>query len=113
MTSKLSLTDEQAESLKEVVKESESNMQTLTKKASEASQALKNALYASEYDATKVKSLATTAQTAEAAIVTARIDVWTQIRSILSASQVSKLKELMNSQPSMPGQGSMTDLRHC
>jgi Spy/CpxP family protein refolding chaperone len=70
-------------------------------KSAEATKALRAALLASDYSAQNVRDLATKAENAEAEVVTASIETWTQLRAILTADQVSKLQEVM----SMPRQG--------
>ena len=68
----------------------------LRQKAMEATRALRDAVYAASFDASKVAELATAAGKAEAAIVKAEIETWTQIRSILTAEQITKLQEMMS-----------------
>ena len=99
----LSLTDDQTAKLKKVLTKGDETIQALQTKATEASKAVREALFASTFDAKKVTDLATASQKAEAAIVTASIDEWTQIRAILTKDQVASLKETM--QRPGPGMG--------
>ncbi len=91
----LQLTQDQATKLKAAMTKCEETTLSLSQKAADATKALRDALLAPTYDAQKVKDLAAAAEKAEAALVSARIDEWTQIRSILTADQVKKLQEAM------------------
>jgi len=99
----LSLTSDQLTKLQEAMKKADETIKPLSEKSAERSKAVREALMASTYDARNVAALAELAVKAEAAIVTARLDEWTQIRSILTADQVTKLKEKMSAQ--RPGGG--------
>jgi len=92
----LQLSAAQLTKLKEIAAKSDQTVRTLSQKAAEASKAVRTSLFASDFDAQKVKDLAATAQTAEAAIISASIDEWAQIRANLSADQAAKLQELMS-----------------
>ena len=102
LTRMAQLTETQAAQLKDLLTKWEATLPPLQKKAGDAQQALRMALIADPYDAQKVKDAATAAQTAEGAIITASIDQWTQIRTILKVEQVRKLIQIMN-----PYQGRM------
>ena len=99
----LGLTDEELTSLKATVSKADETLTSLTQKASSATKALREALMATEYDAQKVKDLAAAAEKAEAAVISARIDEWTQLRAILTADQITKLQ---SSGMQRPNQGS-------
>lgn len=90
----LQLSDDQKTKLKDILAKSEETLIPLRQKAAEASRALRQAVFAPEFDAQKVKQLATDAEKAEAAIVSAEIETWAQIRGVLAADQLTKLQEL-------------------
>jgi hypothetical protein len=92
----LRLTEDQAIKLKAVTAKNDTTLRPLMEKAADASKALRTALLASDYDAKKVKELASAAEKAEAAVVTANIDGWASIRAALTADQFSKLKEAVS-----------------
>ena len=89
--------------MKSIITKHEKSMITLRKNASAANQALRKALLAPKYDAGKVKSLAAAAEKAEAAIVSANINTWSQIWGVLTAEQIKKMNALMPMP--RPGQG--------
>lgn len=60
--------------------------------AAKATRALRDALYAPIFDATKVKQLLLDAQGADAALANAELAVWIEIRANLTPDQVSKLQ---------------------
>lgn len=104
----LGLTEDQTTKLKATLTKCDESMRSLSQKAADATKAFRDALVASEYDEQNVKNLAATAEKAEAAIISARIDEWTQIRSVLTADQTKKLQEMTMQQPrpdQRPGQG--------
>ncbi len=101
----LALTEDQAAQLKDVLEASDATIPPLVETAGESCKALREALFATDYDAAQVAELATKAESAEAAIVTASIDVWTQIRSILRADQIAALQEVMSAPPPGPRPG--------
>lgn len=103
----LSLTEDQTTKLKAVMTKSENTITPLSKKLTEATKALRSALTASTFDADNVKVLAAAAEKAEAAVVSARIDEWIQMRSILTAEQVTKLQATANKRPSGMGRNQM------
>jgi Spy/CpxP family protein refolding chaperone len=103
MAETLELTDEQLTQIKDAADKNDAIVQPLMQKAGDACKALREAVMASEYDAAKVQELATAAQKAEAAVTSANINAWTQLRSILSVDQVAKLKEIMSTQRPGPG----------
>ena len=90
----LQLADGQKTKLKDVLTKSEETLMPLRQKAGEASRALRQAIFAPEFDASKIKQLVTDAQNAEVAILKAEIGIWGQIRGILTADQLAKLQEL-------------------
>lgn len=102
VTDTLGLTDEQVTKLTAAMTKSQESINSLAQTAATATKALGAALVASEYDAQKVKELAAAAEKAEAAVVSARIDEWTQIRSILTADQA---KQFLASAMQRPPQG--------
>jgi Spy/CpxP family protein refolding chaperone len=99
LTDILSLTDDQAAKLKDVLTKCQDNLKPLRKKSADATKALRDALLASNFDAAKVKKLAITAEQAETAIIDAEIDEWVQIRAILTADQVKELQNAMTPPP--------------
>jgi len=100
----LQLTDDQKTKLKDIMTQSDATMAPLLKKFADALQTLRTALTAASFDPRNVKSLAAAAEKAEADIVNARIDVWTKIRGVLTADQITKLQTIM-AQPRGTGAG--------
>ena len=100
----LQLSEEQKEKLKTILTRSEDILRPLRQKAAESSRVLREAVLAPNYDERRVAQLASDAQKAEAAIVTAEIQTWTQIRAVLTPDQVSRLQEPMGRRMG-PGQG--------
>ena len=98
----LQLTDEQKTKLKDIMTQNDTAMPPLMKKLADACQPLRQSLTAATFDPQNVKSLATAAEKAEADVVNARIDVWTKIRGVLTADQITKLQTIM-AQPRGPG----------
>ena len=101
MADALQLTDDQITKLKETMTKNDETVRPLVQKSADASKALRAALLASDYNAQTVKDLAAKAEKAEADVIAASIEVWTQIRSILTKDQAAALQEAMN----MPRQG--------
>jgi Spy/CpxP family protein refolding chaperone len=99
----LGLTDEEVTSLKATISKADETLTSLTQKATNATKALRDALMASSYDEQKVIDLAVAAEKAEAAVISARIDEWTQLRAVLTADQITKLQA---SGMQRPNQGS-------
>jgi Spy/CpxP family protein refolding chaperone len=104
MAQTLKLTKSQAAKVKRITAKSDRTMRSLMQKAANANQSLRKALLASKYDLRKVRDLAAEAERSEAAVVSAGIDEWTQIRAILTAGQAAKLQGMM-SMPPRPGRG--------
>jgi len=100
LASKLGLTTTVAASLKSILTASDATIQPLQKTAGDAAKALHDSLSATTFDAAAVGTLAAAAQKAEGDVIAASIDVWTQLRGILTADQVAKL------QPGPPPSGS-------
>jgi Spy/CpxP family protein refolding chaperone len=98
----LELTKSQSARVKTITAKNERSMRSLMQKCSDASGALRKGLLASKYDPRRVRDLAAAAERAEAAVVSAGIDQWTQIRAILTAKQASKLQSVL-SMPPHPG----------
>ncbi|MCE5323011.1 periplasmic heavy metal sensor [bacterium] len=92
LAEQLDLTEDQVSSLKTVLTEGNTTVQSLQKTSSSAAQALRKALFASTYDADAVADAAAKAEKAEAAVVTASINVWVQIREVLTADQITALQ---------------------
>jgi len=106
----LNLTDEQKTKLTEKLTKADATLAPLRQKASEATQALRNAVLAATYDAAKVQTLLTAAQQADAAVSNAELAVWTELRAILTADQITQLQQRRGGfgggfQPGQPGQG--------
>lgn len=95
----LGLTDDQTTKLKAAVSDSELSIHSLSQKSADATRSLHDALMASDYDAQKVKNLAAAAEKAEAAVISARIDEWTQVRSVLTADQSKGLQGMGTQRP--------------
>lgn len=92
LTEKLSLTTDQAESLKTILTEGDSTIQPLSKAFTAADKALREAIFASTYDADTVAAAAVKAEKAEATVVTASLNVWTKIRGVLTSDQIASLQ---------------------
>lgn len=89
----LNLTDEQKTKLTEKLTKADATLAPLRQKASEATQALRNAIFAATYDAAKVQALLIAAQQADAAVSNAELAVWTELRAILTADQITQLQQ--------------------
>ncbi len=100
----LQLTDDQKTKLRHALANGEQTLTPLRQKAAEASRALRQAIFAAEFDAQSVQQLATDAMKAETAVLNAEIAVWTQIRGILTSEQVAKLQDLVG-RGMAPGMG--------
>jgi len=105
MASELQLTRDQVTKLKSSLTKYEKTLEPLQARAAQASQALRSALFAANYNAANVKTLAAKAEKAEAGVISASIDAWTQVRSVLRADQAGKLQGLMTRRPGMPRAG--------
>lgn len=105
MADMLQLSDDQMTKLQTVMAANGKIVQPLMQKSGEACKALHDAVLAAEYDAANVKALAVKAEKAEADVVAANIDVWTQVRAILTADQIAALQQAMNAPHQGPGQG--------
>ena len=99
----LGLTADQIKQLKDLAQNGDATMPPLMKAVGESCKAFRDALVASEFDTEAVAKLAATAESNEAAVVTARIAEWAQIRTILTADQITKLQEMMSLPPPGPG----------
>ncbi|MDH7601877.1 MAG: periplasmic heavy metal sensor [Armatimonadota bacterium] len=88
----LQLTEDQATRLKSILTESEKQLMSLRQKVADACRALREAVFAEQYDSAKVQALASEAQKAESAVLSAELQTWAQIRSVLTAEQVNKLQ---------------------
>jgi len=104
MTEALQLTEDQTSKLETITAKNDENVRTLSQKSEDASKALHDALLAANFDAQKVKDLAATAEKAEAALIGASIDEWTQIRAILTTDQAKGLQDVMSVRGPGPGQ---------
>ncbi len=89
----LNLTDDQKTKLTEKLTKADATLAPLRQKASEAATALRTAVYAATFDAAKVQTLLTAAQQADAAVSTAELAVWTELRAILTADQITQLQQ--------------------
>lgn len=106
----LNLTDDQKTKLTEKLTKADATLTPLRQKASEATQALRNAVFAATYDAAKVQALLIAAQQADAAVSNAELAVWTELRGILTADQITQLQQRRGAfgagfQPGQPSQG--------
>ncbi len=90
----LTLTADQKAKLKDILTKSEAYIQPLQKKATDNTQALREALFAATFDTAKVVRLTNTGKTLEAQIIDARVNTWAQIRAIpLTTEQLTKLQQ--------------------
>ena len=97
MAETLGLTESQVTKLRAAMTKCEESIKSLSQKSGEATKAMRDAIAASDYDAQKVTEVK-----AEVAVLSARLDEWTQIRSILTADQAKRLQESIAMQ--RPGQ---------
>lgn len=103
LTQPLQLTKAQTAKLNKIVAGNEKKMRSLREVASKSSQALHASLLAVKYSAKNVKNLSIKAEKAEAALISASIDEWTQIRSILTSKQSANLQKVMGAHRPGPG----------
>ncbi|MEN6372925.1 MAG: periplasmic heavy metal sensor [Armatimonadota bacterium] len=96
LSESLQLTEDQTSKLKSVLTKNEETVNALSKKSAEAAKALRTAVMADDFSAENVKLLADKAEKAEAAVVSAIIDEWVQIRAILTTDQVKTMQETMS-----------------
>ncbi len=99
------VTPEQLEKLKAIATKYTQDIQPLRKAAIDANAKLRTALLADNYEANEVATMVAIAQKAEAAISARELEVWHQIRAILTAEQVKVLRNGMAAFP-VGGQGS-------
>lgn len=99
----LQLSDDQKTKLNDVLSKGDQTLAPLREAAGKASRALRTAVMGSEADAQKIAQLVADAQKTEAAIINAEIQIWGQIKSVLSAEQMTKLQELLASRAGMGG----------
>ncbi|MEN6521357.1 MAG: periplasmic heavy metal sensor [Armatimonadota bacterium] len=92
ITELLELTTDQAASLKDVLTSSDETIQPLLKASADASKALCDAVFASEYNAATVEELKAKLVTAQTQVMDACINAWSQIREVVTADQFTKLK---------------------
>jgi hypothetical protein len=104
MAKTLQISSVQKVKIKKITDKSNVEITTLSKKSSTATKAFSSALMATPYNAKTVKNLALAAEKAEAAVVNAKVNEWSQIRSILSATQIKNLQKMATMRPSS-GQG--------
>ncbi len=103
----LGLTDDQKTQLKAILAKANTTLASLRQHSSETTKALRDAIYATNFDATKVQQLLLDAQKADAAISSAEVAAWTEIRAILTADQVSTLQSRRSSGFGGPPSGPM------
>ncbi len=95
MVPALHLSKDQTAKLKKIVSTNGKKMRSLEQSAANASRALHASLLSSKYSAKNTKALAAKAEKAEAALIAASIDEWTQIHSVLTAKQSAALQRAM------------------
>jgi Spy/CpxP family protein refolding chaperone len=105
MASTLQLTDDQRTQIMDLIGKNDKTVRPLMQKAGEATKALHTALLAADFNAQTVKDLATRAEKAEADVVAANIDIWAQIRGVLTKDQAAGLQEALSGPPQGPGPG--------
>ena len=104
MAKSLQISSVQKAKIKKITEKSNTSIQALSKKATAATKAFSTALMATKYNEKTVKNLALAAEKAEASVVNAKISEWSQIRSVLSATQIKNLQKMATARPN-PGQG--------
>jgi Spy/CpxP family protein refolding chaperone len=90
----LQLTDEQKTNLQTIAEKSDQTLLPLRQKAQQAAQALRTAVVSASYDEVKVAKLVADAQKAEAAVITAELQVWSQVRPVLTPEQLTALQTM-------------------
>jgi Spy/CpxP family protein refolding chaperone len=105
MSNILQLTDDQRTQIMDLIGKSDKTVRPLMQKAGDATKALHMALLAADFNAQTVKDLAAMAERAEADVVGANIDVWAQIRGVLTKDQATGLQEALAGPPQGPGPG--------
>lgn len=104
----LQLTDEQKTNLKSALDKGEQTLRPLRDKSNAATGALRDGALSATCDATKLKSLASDAEKAESAVLNAELDAWTQLKGILTAEQLGKMRDMMSRRgPGMMGMPGM------
>gem|GEM_PF-2908975 len=88
----LQLTSDQKTKLSAILTKADETLRPLRQKSGQTAIALRDAVLDSNYDAQKVAQLLADAQKADAAVITAEMQTWDQIRPVLSADQLNKLK---------------------
>jgi Spy/CpxP family protein refolding chaperone len=83
------------------------SMMPLMKKATDATEKLRTAMLAKNFDDKKVQQLSAESSKAEAALVQNSIQTWKNVRKILTAKQLKKLAELAKNPPMPFGMGGM------
>ncbi|HOM71587.1 MAG TPA: periplasmic heavy metal sensor [Armatimonadota bacterium] len=102
----LGLEDGDLNKLKTILTNADKTLGPLRFKLWNANQALRDAVLADKYDANKVKELAAAAHKAEADLLNAEVEVWTQIRTIVNGESAKKLRNIMTGNPQgHPGYG--------
>lgn len=104
LTNSLNLTTDQASSLKTILTEADTTIKPLVQASGDAAKALRDAIFATTYDADTVTAAVEASEAADAAVVSACVDVWVKIRAILTADQIALLQECPG--PGAPPDGS-------
>lgn len=96
---RLQLTNEQVNKLKTLLGNADQTLRPLRDKSREATEALRGAVFAPDKDAKALQELAGNAEKAEAAVTSAEVDIWTQVKSILKPEQLKMMQEMMGRGP--------------
>ena len=96
---RLQLTADQKQKIKDIMDKATQASRPLVEKSAQANDALKTALFTPGKDAASIQSLANDAEKAEDAIISADLDTWNQIKSVLTADQLPKLRDMMTMGP--------------
>lgn len=104
LSNSLSLTTDQASSLKTILTEADTTIKPLVQASGDAAKALRDAIFATTYDADTVTAAVETSEAADAAVVSACVDAWVKIRAILTSDQIALLQECPG--PGAPPDGS-------
>lgn len=92
LTDTLSLTTDQAASLNTILTEADTTIKPLMQASGDAAKALRDAVFATTYDADAVTAAVATSEAADAAVVSACVDVWAKIRDVLTSDQIALLQ---------------------
>ncbi|MDD5095887.1 MAG: periplasmic heavy metal sensor [Dehalococcoidia bacterium] len=95
VSNQIQLTPDQKQKLLAVLDKSEQTMGPLAEQYLKSLEAVRSALFAPDKDGVRLREATDKAARAEAAVVSAEIDFWTQAKTILTDDQLAKLQEAL------------------